>query len=300
MQLIPSLRYAGWLTTVLGRLQMIPHQLLRLVLLGATLSPLAIPVSDAALIPAELEHVISLDGTWRFKLEQPGNVKSPHDPLNVLPPITTPPTVEPFYTLDYQEGAGWHDLTVPGNWEMAGYSPATYNQPDNASAFYRLWIDVPAAWKGRRVLVHFDGVQNGAEVFCNGQPANVTESSWGKTNYHESGWLPFQADLTSQIKFGSKNLLAVRVTKNTRSADLDSGDFFYLGGLYRAVTLFSVPKTHLDDLVIKTRLLPDGGAQVKVAVNVAGDSPASARVSTRLESSPPLEAPVMPDRKSVV
>ena len=177
MQLIPSLPYAGWLTTVLGRLQMIPHQLLRLVLLGATLSPLATPASYAALHPTEPEHVISLNGTWRFKLEQPGNVKSLHDPLNVLPPITTPATVEPFYTLDYQEGAGWHDLTVPGNWEMAGYSPATYNQPDNASAFYRLWIDVPPAWQGRRVLVNFDGVQNGAEVFCNGQPVNVTESS---------------------------------------------------------------------------------------------------------------------------
>jgi beta-galactosidase/beta-glucuronidase len=177
MQLIPSLRYVGGLTTVLGRLQMIPHQLLRLVLLGATLSPLAIPVSDAALIPAELENVISLDGTWRFKLEQPGNVKSPHDSLNVLPPITTPATFEPFYDPDYKDGAYMHDLTVPGNWEMAGYSPATYNQPDNASAFYRLWIDVPAAWHGRRVLVNFDGVQNGAEVFCNGQPVNVTESS---------------------------------------------------------------------------------------------------------------------------
>ena len=86
----------------------------------------------------------------------------------------------------------------------------------------------------------------------------------------------------------------MRVTKNTRSADLDSGDYFFLGGLYRSVILFSVPKTCLDDLTIQTKLLPDGSAQVKVAVNVAGDSPASARVSTRLEDAPPLEAPVMP------
>ena len=91
---------------------------------------------------------------------------------------------------------------------MADYSPATYNQPDKASAFYRRWFEVPAAWQGRQVLVNFDGVQNGAEVFCNGQPVNVTASSWGRTNYHEGGWLPFQADLTGQVKFGARNLLA--------------------------------------------------------------------------------------------
>jgi hypothetical protein len=106
---------------------MIPHQLARILLLSAMLSSLAVTPADAALLPAEPEHVISRNGTWRFKLEQPGNVKSPQDPLNVLPPITTPATFEPFYTPDYKEGAGWHDLTVPGNWEMADYSPATYN-----------------------------------------------------------------------------------------------------------------------------------------------------------------------------
>ncbi len=273
---------------------MTPHQLLRTLILSAALSSLGAPPAGAALLPAEPAHLLSLNGTWRFKLEQLGNVKTPHDPLGVLPPITTPATFEPFYTPDYKEGAGWHDLAVPANWEMAGYSPATYNQPDNASAFYRLWFDVPAAWQGRRVLVNFDGVQNGAEVFCNGQPVNVTESSWGRPNYHEGGWLPFQADLTDQVKCGGRNLLAVRVTKNTRSADLDSGDYFFLGGLYRAVTLFSVPKTHLDDLTVQTPLLADGGTEVKAAVKVAGASAASARVSIQLEDFPPLEAPVTP------
>ena len=270
---------------------MIPHQLLRILLLATMLSPLTTPPADAALLPAEPSHVRSLNGTWCFKLEQPGNVKSRGGDSGTISPITTPATFEPFYTPDYKEDAAWRDLAVPGNWEMAGYSPATYNQPDNASAFYRLWVEVPAAWKDRQVLVNFDGVQNGAEVFCNGHPVNVTESSWGKANYHEGGWLPFQADLTDQVKFGAKNLLAVRVTKNTKSADLDSGDYFFLGGLHRSVTLFSVPNTHIEDLTIQTPLLPDGSAQVKVAVNVAGASPASALVSMRLEDAPPLEAP---------
>jgi hypothetical protein len=63
---------------------MIPHQLARILLLSAMLSSLAVTPADAALLPAEPEHVISRNGIWRFKLEQPGNVKSPQDPPAVL------------------------------------------------------------------------------------------------------------------------------------------------------------------------------------------------------------------------
>jgi beta-galactosidase len=269
-----------------------PPKLLRTALLAAVLSSLPLLKARAALVPAEPEHVRSLDGTWRFKLEQPGGITNKPTDFGRTSPITTPATFEPFYTLEYKEGAGWHDLAVPGNWEMAGYSPATYNQPDNASAFYRLWFKVPAAWKGRRVLVSFDGVQNGAEVFINGQPASLTESSWGKANYHESGWLPFQADLTSQVKFGERNLLALRVTKNTKSADLDSGDYFFLGGIYRGVTLFSVPALHIDDLTVQTRVSPDGSAEVKVAASVVGASPDAGQIAAQLEGYPAMAAPV--------
>lgn len=111
---------------------------------------------------------------------------------------------------------------------------------------------MPADWKGRIVRINFDGVQNGAEIFLNGQPVKVDEPSWGRANYHEGGWTAFQVDLTPHVKFGEKNLLALRVTKNTKSADLDSGDYFFLGGLHRPVTLFSVPQTHLRDVTVQT------------------------------------------------
>ena len=169
-----------------------PPNLLRSALLAVVLSLLAIPRANAALLPAEPEHVRSLDGTWRFKLEQPGDVTSPPTDFGRISPITTPATFEPFYTPEYKEGDGWHNLAVPANWEMAGYSPATYNQPDNASAFYRLWFKVPAAWKGRRVFVHFDGVQNGAEVWLNGQPVAVDEPSGAAPTTTKAAGPPFR------------------------------------------------------------------------------------------------------------
>ena len=239
-------------------------------------------------IPTEKENVISLNGKWRFKLEQ------------ALPPsrflgtggrplaIEYPATTEPFFKHDYRENKSWHDLAVPGNWEMAGLSPATYNQPDNASGFYRLKFKVPAKWNGRLVKINFDGVQNGCEIWCNGQPVAVDLPSWGRTNYHESGWTAWQADLTPAIRFGQENLLALRVTKNNKGIDCDSGDFFLLGGVHRPVTLFSVPRSHLRDLSIQTKLLPDDQAEVKVIAQIENAAKGS-KISMLVEGQPALE-----------
>ena len=237
--------------------------------------------ATAAVVPGEPDNVKSLDGFWSFKLEQPGGYEpkstNGDKPMAVLLPVK----LDPVQNLDYKERQDWVSLAVPGNWEMAGLSVATYNQPDNASGSYRLWFAVPAAWAGREVRLAFDGIQNGAEFWLNGNPVPVDEPSWGRSNYHESGWTAFQVDLTSQVKFGATNLLAVRVTKNTRSSDLDSGDYFFLGGIYRTVKLFSVPKTHIDDVAVQTRLLDGNRAEVKVLTDVSGGGVSS--ISMQLE-----------------
>src|SRR5438046_2448556 len=162
-----------------------------------------ISTSLATVIPSEKQYVTSLDGTWRFKLEQAkGNYEGRGEKPKIA--VDYPKEFEPFYQTDYKETGDWHDIKVPGNWEIPGYSPATYNQPDNASGFYRFSFDVPKEWDGRIVKLNFDGVQNGAEIWLNGQPVKVDEPSWGRENYHESGWTAFQIDLTPAVKFGEK------------------------------------------------------------------------------------------------
>jgi beta-galactosidase/beta-glucuronidase len=243
-------------------------------------------VSAATPMPAESPFTLSLNGNWRFKLEQENGKSKRPASCGEKAPLELPATFEPFYRTNYSEKASWHDLKVPGNWEMAGYSPATYYRPDNASGFYRKRFVVPESWRGRLVKVNFDGVQNGAEIWLNGHPVRVREPSWGRLNYHESGWTAWQADLTPFVNFGQENLLALRVSKNTKSVDLDTGDYFILGGVYRPVTLFSVPQTYIEDFSVRTHLLDDGRAEVKTLVTLAGDSPDKSTVSVWLEGQP--------------
>ena len=69
----------------------------------------------------------------------------------------------------------------PANWEVEGFSIPTYqeragNQSDDIG-LYRRWVEVPASFAGQRVLWHFDGVYDGAEVFVNGQRAATTKAA---------------------------------------------------------------------------------------------------------------------------
>ncbi len=235
-------------------------------------------------LPSGDEYVRSLDGQWDFKLELKSD-QGDHGENGQPKPVVVPSHLEPFEKLDYKEDGAWKKIPVPANWEMNGYSVATYNNPDNVIGLYRLEFDVPADWKDRVVKINFDGVQNGAEVYLNGEPVNVDEPSEDRPNFHQGGNTAFQADLTPHVKFGEKNLLAIRVYKNTKEVDLDSGDFFFLGGIHRPVTLFSVPKTHIADLAVKTKVLGEGKAELNLDVDVAGDKQGM-MVDAFLEGSP--------------
>jgi autotransporter-associated beta strand protein len=219
-------------------------------------------IEPTAMIPTNANNIISLNGTWDFYFERSNyNLGTP-------PNVSLPPDSQAFQLTTYVEGAGWSNMAVPGNWEMAGYSPCTYFSPDDTCGLYRKWIQIPQAWQGQRVYLALDGVLDGAEVWLNGQPVPCDESSWNIINYHESGWTGFQVDLTSQVQFGTSNLLAIRVIKSTPSDDLDTGDYFVIGGIYRSVTLFSVPQTNFADVHIQTTILPNSSAQVSVTADV--------------------------------
>ena len=113
-------------------------------------------------IPAEKPYAILLNGVWRFKLEQaPAAAASSRrgrsyysDPL--------PGHHRAVLQDGLPRGGEAARPGRAGQWrEIAGYSPATDNQPDNASGLYRLKFQVPAQWQGRLVKINFDGVQNG-------------------------------------------------------------------------------------------------------------------------------------------
>jgi beta-galactosidase/beta-glucuronidase len=203
-----------------------------------------VPVAGDAPVPVDRlrpgnTSVLPLTGAWRFRIDH-GTSPAVRGELPADAPIPD------FATTDASD-IGWTNIPVPANWEIEGFSIPTYQERPVTShdiGLYRRWMDIPANFAGQTVLWHFDAAYDGAEVFVNGQ----------RCGYHESGFTAFDIDVTKAIKAGQRNLMAVRLYKDTSSAALDHGDFWCLGGISRETFLVALPPLHVDDVTVVTDL----------------------------------------------
>jgi beta-galactosidase len=140
---------------------------------------------------------------------------------------------------------GWETVTVPHDWAISGEFDQTIDVqkimvvedgekvpklrtgrtgglPHVGIGWYRKEIAISSSKKGKRIFVEFDGAMSNAKVFLNGNYV-------GEWPY---GYASFGFDITDFVKFGKKNLLAVRLENKPNSARWYPG-----AGLYRNVRL---------------------------------------------------------------
>ena len=73
--------------------------------------------------------------------------------------------------------------------------------------WYHRKLEIPSAWKGKRVILHFGGVDYESEIYVNGRSAG----------FHFGGTSSFEIDLTPFVRPGGTCDLVVRVADDTRS-----------------------------------------------------------------------------------
>lgn len=184
-------------------------------------------------------YYLSLDGIWKFRW-----VKIPAErPVN-------------FYKEDYNT-SDWDNIKVPGNWELQGYGTPIYtnlvypypkNPPyiphsDNPVGSYKRSFDLPQAWNGRRVYLHFDAGTSAMYIWVNGQ----------KVGYSQVTKSPAEFDITAYVKSG-KNDVAVEVYRWSDGSYLEDQDFWRLSGIDRSVYLYSTAQTRIQDFFAKPDL----------------------------------------------
>lgn len=79
--------------------------------------------------------------------------------------------------------------------------------------WYHRLLNVPSEWIGRRVLIHFGGVDYEAELFLNGKSVGV----------HYGGSSSFTFDITNFVSPGGEYELVLRVADELRSAGQPRG-----------------------------------------------------------------------------
>lgn len=148
---------------------------------------------------------------------------------------------------------------------MSGIQDTSYHDV----VWYQRAFDVPEAWAGQRILLHFGAVDYRAWVWVNGEFITC----------HEGGHTPFYADVTRALKAGS-NTLVVRVEdistdleqpRGKQFWEKESASIFYTRttGIWQTVWLEPVNASYIENV----RLTPDIDAwEIKVEYRV--DTPA--------------------------
>jgi beta-galactosidase len=238
-----SHRYAGRKMTITLLRAVRPFASLFLALL-ATGGALAAPV---AVYPARYgEFSQTLNGDWSFKYI-PGRDAG----------------ADTGFQAPGYDALGWKAIPVPANWELKGFADPQYAlELKDGLGLYRRSFHVPANWQGRRMFLRFDGVAFGFEAWVNGKRIGASAAS---------AYNPNTFDITDLLQPGADvdNLLAVQVTTKPQGFEFDVNDDWSLSGIYRDVTLFSVPGTHVQDVSARTKLAADGSAELSVAVMVS-------------------------------
>lgn len=199
--------------------------------------PVIVPLPVA--VEGVARPVVSLDGTWKFTLTPPdGFWRNAVDPQS------------------------WHDVHVPDELWMQGMRIR-----QDVEYPYKRAVEVPADFRGQRVLLRFDGVYSRARVWVNGREAGE----------HRGGFTSWNLDITEYVTPGTTAWLTVGVTDLSDDPSFASGYArrYYtedterlIGGILRSVTLLAVPPDHVTRLHVATDL-DDAYRDAVLAVSAA-------------------------------
>ena len=172
-------------------------------------------------------------------------------------------------------------IAVPGSWNEQ-YQDYLY---EDGEMRYRRGFYLSKELKGKSIRIYFEAVNTRSEIYLNGK----------KIGENEIGYLPFEVDISDEVKFGEENILEVVVDNklkvdsfpagNTPPADLVIGmadarpstnfDFLPYGGIIRPVTIEVANPIKIKDIAVDTSLSsPEkkkGIVVFEVITNLEGD-----------------------------
>jgi beta-galactosidase len=130
----------------------------------------------------------------------------------------------------------WEKIKLPHDWAISGpFNPLgvgnTGKLPWKGEGWYRKHFTPGLSDQNKNLFLVFDGVMASPVVYVNGKEA-------GRWNY---GYNSFFLDITSFVKFGKENVIAVYANTNNH------GSRWYPGaGIYRKVQLVKTDQVHVN------------------------------------------------------
>ena len=202
-----------------------------------------------------------LNGKWKFAYSENPSLR-----------------LKDFYKEDF-DVRGFDYIEVPGHIQLQGYDKCQYintmypweghdelrpphiSKTYNPVGSYVKYFEVNEELKNKQTFISFQGVETAFYVWVNGKFVGFSEDTF----------TPSEFDITEYLKEGS-NKLAVEVYKRSSASWIEDQDFWRFSGIFRDVYLYAVPKTHINDIFVKTELSNDyKDAKLNAELKIAGE-----------------------------
>jgi beta-galactosidase len=207
----------------------------------------SIPAAGYATKPASARIELAADAGWKFFLGDAGGADAPAFP-----------------------DESWRGVDLPHDWSIE--SKPDKDAPSGSGGgfypggigWYRKSFSAPAVWKDKRVSVEFDGVYRDATVYLNGH----------KLGTHPYGYTAFTFDLTPELNFTGRNVLAVRVDNSAQP----NSRWYSGSGIYRHVRVVVTDPVHVAHwgVFVTTPEVSATAAKISIRTRVANESAQSA------------------------
>ena len=166
----------------------------------------------------------------------------------------------------------WRSIAVPSTFAAIDPVLATYDR----AVWYARTVRVPASWKGRRVVLRFEGVNFRTKVWVNGKLAGQ----------NEKGYLPFEFSVSRLLRYGANNLIVVGVDAVHRDGELTGPRHTWQvgwrcdGGILRDVSLLAGDWLRIERTAVVAE--PEaGGGRLSIRATVRNERRAAAAVKVR-------------------
>lgn len=165
----------------------------------------------------------------------------------------------------------WRTVSLPHDWSIEDL-PGTSSPFDRGAlsqvsggfttggnGWYRRHFTMPAASKGKRIIVQFDGVYMNAQLWINGK----------KLGKHPYGYTSFWYDLTSHLRYDRDNILTVKVRNEGENSRWYAGS-----GIYRHVWLKTLEPVHIAQwgTFVTTPVVNKQAATVQIATTLKNET----------------------------
>ncbi|WP_286590684.1 glycoside hydrolase family 2 TIM barrel-domain containing protein [Sphingobacterium sp. N143] len=244
--------------------------------------------SARKVLPEHSKFWTSLNGSWKFHWvktpeERPKDFFNPKYDVSEWTSVPVPMSWNiygiqkdgslkygvPIYT---NQRVIFHHQVQVGDWKGGVMrTPAqdwtTYVYRNEVGS-YRRSFTVPADWDGREVFINFDGVDSFFYLWINGKYVGFSKNSRNLASFNISAFL----------KKEGENVVAVEVYRSSDASFLEDQDMFRLPGIFRDVTLTSVPKVQIRDLAAIPELddkYENGSLKIKSSIRNLSDKKAT-------------------------